>query len=186
MASSAKKQKVQDSKCSREFQTWWTEKYGIISKGVTKRCVFYVLEQCENGHSRVPNYSAANAIARQGKPFQEGEFSKLWDDFGYKDKIIQRIKVVSPKGTAKPKVREGENDFNDDHREEITHLVQSIPRFQECVEEDVETWRACDAENCGFQMLNDDEIVTSMQEEYDPVYDETDEDEDNNESSKGP
>ncbi|GFT06126.1 hypothetical protein TNCV_1595421 [Trichonephila clavipes] len=42
--------------------------------------------------------------------------------------------------------------------------------------------------NCGFQMLNDDEIVTSMQEESDPVDDETDEDEDNNnnESSKGP
>ncbi|GFY17068.1 uncharacterized protein TNCV_1088441 [Trichonephila clavipes] len=37
-------------------------------------------------------------------------------------------------------------------------------------------------------MLNDDEIVTSVQEEFDPVDDETDEDEDNNnnESSKGP
>ncbi|GFT79242.1 hypothetical protein TNCV_2766671 [Trichonephila clavipes] len=46
---------------------------------------------------------------------------------------------------------------------------------------------ACDAEYCGFQMLNDDEIVTSMQEEFDSVDDETDEDEDiNNESSKGP
>ncbi|GFT28749.1 HTH_Tnp_Tc3_2 domain-containing protein [Trichonephila clavipes] len=32
----------------------------------------------------------------------------------------------------------------------------------------------------GFQMLNDDEIVTSVQEESDPVDDETDEDEDNN------
>ncbi|GFS90486.1 hypothetical protein TNCV_4096951 [Trichonephila clavipes] len=46
---------------------------------------------------------------------------------------------------------------------------------------------ACDTEDCGFQMLNDDEIVTSMQEESDPVDDETDEDEDNNnESSKNP
>ncbi|GFX72198.1 hypothetical protein TNCV_1954741 [Trichonephila clavipes] len=37
-----------------------------------------------------------------------------------------------------------------------------------------------------FQMLNDDEIVTSVQES-EPVDDETDEDEDNsNESSKGP
>ncbi|GFX77285.1 uncharacterized protein TNCV_5064141 [Trichonephila clavipes] len=37
-------------------------------------------------------------------------------------------------------------------------------------------------------MLNDDEIVTSVQEESDPVNDETDEDEDNssNESSMGP
>ncbi|GFW47747.1 uncharacterized protein TNCV_2829351 [Trichonephila clavipes] len=40
---------------------------------------------------------------------------------------------------------------------------------------------------CGFQMLNDDEIVTSVQEESDPVNDETDEDKDNNnESNKGP
>ncbi|GFV83402.1 uncharacterized protein TNCV_3055491 [Trichonephila clavipes] len=45
---------------------------------------------------------------------------------------------------------------------------------------------ACDAEDCGFQMLNDDEIVTSVQEESDPVDDEMDEDEDNNENSKGP
>ncbi|GFW89817.1 uncharacterized protein TNCV_2424741 [Trichonephila clavipes] len=46
---------------------------------------------------------------------------------------------------------------------------------------------ACDAEDCGFQTLNDDEIVTSGQEESDPFDDETDEDEDNsNESSKGP
>ncbi|GFV46098.1 hypothetical protein TNCV_1256551 [Trichonephila clavipes] len=47
---------------------------------------------------------------------------------------------------------------------------------------------ACDAEDCGFQMLNDDEIVTSVQEESDLVDDETDEDEDNNnhQSSIGP
>ncbi|GFT19510.1 hypothetical protein TNCV_2534041 [Trichonephila clavipes] len=47
---------------------------------------------------------------------------------------------------------------------------------------------AYNAEDCGFQTLNDDEIVSSVQEESDPVDDETDEDEDynNNESSKGP
>ncbi|GFU13943.1 hypothetical protein TNCV_941071 [Trichonephila clavipes] len=46
---------------------------------------------------------------------------------------------------------------------------------------------ACDAEDCGFQMLNGVEIVTSVQEESDPVDDETDEDEDiNNESSNSP
>ncbi|GFV35674.1 hypothetical protein TNCV_1892841 [Trichonephila clavipes] len=44
------------------------------------------------------------------------------------------------------------------------------------------------AEDCGFQMLNDDEITTSVQEKSDPVDDETDEGENNNinESSKGP
>ncbi|PRD37913.1 UNVERIFIED_CONTAM: hypothetical protein NCL1_04697 [Trichonephila clavipes] len=45
---------------------------------------------------------------------------------------------------------------------------------------------SCDAEDWGFQMLNYDEIVTSVQEESDNDNDETDEDEDNNdESSKG-
>ncbi|PRD26718.1 UNVERIFIED_CONTAM: hypothetical protein NCL1_37369 [Trichonephila clavipes] len=43
----------------------------------------------------------------------------------------------------------------------------------------------CDAEDCGFQILNDDEIVTSVQEESGPV-DVEDEDNSNNESSKGP
>ncbi|GFU51278.1 hypothetical protein TNCV_3523461 [Trichonephila clavipes] len=82
---------------------------------------------------------------------------------------------------------EGEKDFVDNHREEITDFVQSIPGFQECDEENVETWMACDADDCGFQLLNDGEIGTSMQEESDPVDDETDEDEYyNNESSKGP
>ncbi|GFV07229.1 uncharacterized protein TNCV_1312271 [Trichonephila clavipes] len=46
---------------------------------------------------------------------------------------------------------------------------------------------ACNAEDCGFQMLYEDEIVTSAQEESGSVDDETDEDEDSNnnkESSK--
>ncbi|GFX03864.1 hypothetical protein TNCV_4677691 [Trichonephila clavipes] len=83
---------------------------------------------------------------------------------------------------------EAEKDYNDDHREEITDFVQSIKGFQECDEEDVETWMACDAEDCGFQMLNEDEIVTTVQEESHPVDDETDEDEgiNNSEGSKGP
>ncbi|GFS85805.1 uncharacterized protein TNCV_2973481 [Trichonephila clavipes] len=82
---------------------------------------------------------------------------------------------------------ESEKDFNGDHRVEFTDFLPSIPGFQEC-DEVVETWMACDAEDCGFQMLNDDEILTSVQEESDPVDNETNEDEDNNnnESSKGP
>ncbi|GFT67964.1 uncharacterized protein TNCV_38701 [Trichonephila clavipes] len=31
--------KVQDSKCCREFQTWWAEKYGMINKGDKAVCV---------------------------------------------------------------------------------------------------------------------------------------------------
>ncbi|GFT75095.1 uncharacterized protein TNCV_2244701 [Trichonephila clavipes] len=56
---------------------------------------------------------------------------------------------------------EGEKGFNNDHREEITNFVRSIRVFRECDEEVVETWMAYDAEDCGFQMLKDDEIVTS-------------------------
>ncbi|GFS95169.1 uncharacterized protein TNCV_2705151 [Trichonephila clavipes] len=64
---------------------------------------------------------------------------------------------------------------------------RSIPEFQECDEEDVETWMACDAEYCGFQILKDDEIETSVQE-ADPFDDEMEKDEDNHntENSKGP
>ncbi|GFT32193.1 hypothetical protein TNCV_1034731 [Trichonephila clavipes] len=61
----------------------------------------------------------------------------------------------------------------------ITYHGTETKGFQEC-NEDVETWMACDAEDCGFQMLSDDDIVTSVQEESDPVDDETGEDEDNN------
>ncbi|GFW25118.1 hypothetical protein TNCV_3156211 [Trichonephila clavipes] len=44
VASSAKGQKVQDSKCNRKSQTWWTEKYGMIRKGDKAVCVC-ILEQ---------------------------------------------------------------------------------------------------------------------------------------------
>ncbi|GFU98563.1 integrase catalytic domain-containing protein [Trichonephila clavipes] len=67
----------------------------------------------------------------------------------------------------------------------ILEVIYGTDGFQECNEEDIETRIACDAEDCVFQMLNDDEIVTSVQTESDHVDDETDEDEDNNESSKG-
>ncbi|PRD34466.1 UNVERIFIED_CONTAM: hypothetical protein NCL1_14521 [Trichonephila clavipes] len=63
--------------------------------------------------------------------------------------------------------------------EEITDFDRLIPGFQECDEEDVETWIAGDADCCGFQMLNAVGIVTSVQEESDPV---DDEDEDNDEN----
>ncbi|GFU98079.1 hypothetical protein TNCV_233541 [Trichonephila clavipes] len=40
--------------------------------------------------------------------------------------------------------------------------------------DEVNTWMACDAEDSGFQMLNDDEVVTSVKGESDPVDDKTD------------
>ncbi|GFV91058.1 uncharacterized protein TNCV_1249401 [Trichonephila clavipes] len=109
---------------------------------------------------------------------------------GLRTKLCLILSTASSKmlGRLRNTNLDDEKDFKDDYREEFTDFVQSIPGFQECNEEDVETWMTCDAEDCGFQMLNDEEIVTSVLEESDPVDDETDEDEDNNsnESSKGP
>ncbi|GFX00625.1 uncharacterized protein TNCV_2236321 [Trichonephila clavipes] len=69
-----------------------------------------------------------------------------------------------------------------------TLIHQNLVSEPRKCDEDVETWRACDAEGCGLQKLNNDEIVLSMQEKSYSVDDETDEDEDNNnkESSKSP
>ncbi|GFU04221.1 hypothetical protein TNCV_863491 [Trichonephila clavipes] len=69
---------------------------------------------------------------------------------------------------------EGKKYFNDDHREENTDFVQSIPGFQEC-DEGVETpgWHAMP------------KTVTSVQEQSYPVNDKTNEDEDNNNNESG-
>ncbi|GFT39877.1 hypothetical protein TNCV_3286541 [Trichonephila clavipes] len=45
---------------------------------------------------------------------------------------------------------EGEKVYNDDHKDEITDFVQSIPGFQEC-DEDIETWMAIDADSVDFK-----------------------------------
>ncbi|GFV90034.1 general transcription factor II-I repeat domain-containing protein 2A [Trichonephila clavipes] len=73
----------------------------IKDRNKQSTCMFkYTSKNC---HTSAPSYSATNAIARHGKPFQEGEFLKaawlarapsLFDDFDNKDKIIQRIKDV--------------------------------------------------------------------------------------------
>ncbi|GFW19199.1 uncharacterized protein TNCV_255261 [Trichonephila clavipes] len=67
----------------------------------------------------------------------------------------------------------------------IPSFAQSIPGYQGC-DENVETSGWHEMQKTGFQMLNDHEIVTSVQEESDPVDDETDKVEYNhsNESSK--
>ncbi|PRD22412.1 UNVERIFIED_CONTAM: hypothetical protein NCL1_49162 [Trichonephila clavipes] len=70
--------------------------------------------------------------------------------------------------------------FHDKTTNYNTHKVEK----QECDEEDLETWMSCDSEDCEFQILNAGEIVTSVQEESDPVDEKTDED--NNKNSKGP
>ncbi|GFX73834.1 hypothetical protein TNCV_4291501 [Trichonephila clavipes] len=82
---------------------------------------------------------------------------------------------------------EGEKDFNGDHRGRLPTVSNRSQDFKNVMKMQ-KTWMPCNAEDCGFQMLNDDEIVTSVQEESGSVDDETDEDEDNNnnESSNSP
>ncbi|GFY30509.1 uncharacterized protein TNCV_3522721 [Trichonephila clavipes] len=62
---------------------------------------------------RLLHVSRSLRLARKTEP--EKAWNKLWPDL------------------------EGGKDFNDDHREEITDFVQSIPGFQECDEEDIGT-----------------------------------------------
>ncbi|GFX45024.1 general transcription factor II-I repeat domain-containing protein 2A [Trichonephila clavipes] len=181
MASSTKKQNVQDSKCSREFQTWFAEKYGMINKGNKAVCLLcsgtvvcrtssvkrhfetnhksfceksepeqkeliasaikdrnkqstsmfkYISKNC---HTRVASYSAANAIARHGKPFQDGVFLKeawlacapsLSDDFDNKAKIIQRIKDVPlPRNTMKDRILKLAKNVTDQQKMTLTPLL---------------------------------------------------------------
>ncbi|GFT76923.1 uncharacterized protein TNCV_2860661 [Trichonephila clavipes] len=51
MASSAKEQKVQDGMCNREFQIWWIEKHGNISKSDKAVCVLCSGVVCAAGRS---------------------------------------------------------------------------------------------------------------------------------------
>ncbi|GFX61230.1 general transcription factor II-I repeat domain-containing protein 2A [Trichonephila clavipes] len=123
MASSAKK-KVQDSKCSREFQASWAEEYGMINKGDKAVCVL-----CSG--------------TVHGKPFQEGEFLKeawlacapsLFDDFDNKDKIIQRIKDVPlSRNTIKDRILKLAENVTDQQKNDI----KSAPFISLCLDIDI-------------------------------------------------
>ncbi|GFV98028.1 general transcription factor II-I repeat domain-containing protein 2A [Trichonephila clavipes] len=86
----------------------------------------YVSKNCQTSAA---SYSAANAIARHGKLFQEGEFLKeawltcapsLFDDFDDKDKIIQRIKDIPPsRNTIKDRILKLEENVTDQQKKDI-------------------------------------------------------------------
>ncbi|GFX80134.1 general transcription factor II-I repeat domain-containing protein 2A [Trichonephila clavipes] len=98
----------------------------------------YVSKNC---HTSAASYSAANAIARQGKPFQEGEFLKeawlacapsLFDDFDNKDKIIQRIKDVPlSRNTMKDRILKLAENVTDQQKRDIN----SAPFISLCLDE---------------------------------------------------
>ncbi|GFX35440.1 uncharacterized protein TNCV_102471 [Trichonephila clavipes] len=90
-----------------------------------------------------PSYSAANAIARHGKPFQEGEFLKeawlacapsLFDDFDNKDKIIQRIKDGPlSRNTMKDRIKKLAENVTDQQKNDIN----SAPFISLCLDESI-------------------------------------------------
>ncbi|GFW30615.1 uncharacterized protein TNCV_455531 [Trichonephila clavipes] len=80
---------------------------------------FSVSAFAENLNMKDACYMLAEAQDSLEKQGLKNAWNKLWSDL------------------------EGEKDLNDDHREEMTDFVQSIPGFREC-DEDVETcgWHA--------------------------------------------
>ncbi|GFW01168.1 integrase catalytic domain-containing protein [Trichonephila clavipes] len=105
----------------------------------------YVSKNC---HTSAASYSAANAIARHGKPFQEGEFLKevwlacapsLFDDFDNKDKIIQRIKDVSlSRNTMKDRILKLAENVTDQQKSDIN----SAPFISLCLDESIDTTKS--------------------------------------------
>ncbi|GFV93564.1 general transcription factor II-I repeat domain-containing protein 2A [Trichonephila clavipes] len=87
---------------------------------------------CKNCHTSAASYSAANAIARHGKPFQEGEFLKeawlacapsLFDDFDNKDKISQRIKDFPlSRNTMKDRILKLAENVTDQQKNDINSV----------------------------------------------------------------
>ncbi|GFV35314.1 general transcription factor II-I repeat domain-containing protein 2A [Trichonephila clavipes] len=101
----------------------------------------YVSRNC---HTSEASYSAANAIARHGKPFQEGEILKeawlacapsLFDDFDNTDKIIQRIKDVPlSRSTMKDRILKLAENVTDQQKNDIN----STPFISLCLDESID------------------------------------------------
>ncbi|GFU56583.1 general transcription factor II-I repeat domain-containing protein 2A [Trichonephila clavipes] len=169
-SSTTKKKKVQDSKYSREFQTWWADKYGMINKDDKAVCVLcsgtvqkeliasaikdrnkqstsifkYVSKNC---HTSAASYSAANAIARHGKPLRGRVLKEAWlacapslfDDFDNKDKIIQRIKDVPlSRNTMKDRILKLAENVTDQQKNDIN----SAPFISLCLDESIDTTKS--------------------------------------------
>ncbi|GFW87926.1 hypothetical protein TNCV_1360291 [Trichonephila clavipes] len=101
------------------------------------------------------NFTAFFSLTRYKTPLTRKDFPSEYE---------QNKENTSQIGKSYCFIGDDGNDGDDDDNV-FTAPVMADRGFQECDEEDVETWMACDTEDCAFQMLNDDEIMTSMQEE---------------------
>ncbi|GFW52690.1 uncharacterized protein TNCV_2392701 [Trichonephila clavipes] len=98
----------------------------------------------KNCRTIAASYSAANAIARHGKPFQEGAFLKeawlacapsLFDDFDNKDKIIQRVKDVPlSRNTMKDRILKLAENVTDQQQQKKND-INSAPFISLCLDE---------------------------------------------------
>ncbi|GFT53914.1 general transcription factor II-I repeat domain-containing protein 2A [Trichonephila clavipes] len=105
----------------------------------------YVSKNCPTSAA---SYSAANAIARHGKHFQEGEFLKeawlacapsLFDDFDNKGKIIQRIKDVPlSRNTMNDRILKLAENVTDQQKNDIN----SAPFISLCLDESIDTTKS--------------------------------------------
>ncbi|GFV34946.1 general transcription factor II-I repeat domain-containing protein 2A [Trichonephila clavipes] len=112
------------------------EKKELIASAIKDRnkqsasIIKYVSKNC---HTSAASYSAANAIAWHGKPFQEGEFLKeawlacapsLFDDFDNKHEIIKRIKDIPlSRNTIKDRILKLAENVTDQQKNDITPLL---------------------------------------------------------------
>ncbi|GFS81309.1 general transcription factor II-I repeat domain-containing protein 2A [Trichonephila clavipes] len=130
----------------------------------------YVSKNC---HTSAASYSAANAIVRHGKPFQEREFLKeawlacapsLSDDFDNKAKIIQRIKDVPlSSNTMKDRILKLEKNVTDQQKNDIN----SAPFISLCLDESIDITKsarlAVFAQYCVGNIIKEELIaITSL------------------------
>ncbi|XP_067136916.1 jerky protein homolog-like [Centruroides vittatus] len=64
-------------------------------------------------------------------------------------------------------------------------LIKECYGFEECDNENIQDWLECDADDPGYQILSDDEIIASVIDNQDPCDDE-EEPSDDNRAEKGP
>ncbi|GFW65785.1 hypothetical protein TNCV_586111 [Trichonephila clavipes] len=113
MASSTKKRrKVQDSKCSREFQTWWAEKYGMINKVDKAVCVL-----C-SGTVFLRQRNAIKSCVKLDQNEKE-TFEKLWKAYG------DGAKKQSQTFMKHKRFREDGESVNDDERSGFSSTLQT-------------------------------------------------------------
>ncbi|GFV01941.1 general transcription factor II-I repeat domain-containing protein 2A [Trichonephila clavipes] len=127
----------------------------------------------KNCHTSAASYSAANAISRHGKPFQDGEFLKeawlacapsLFDDFDNKDKIIQGTKDVP---LSRNKMKDRILKLAENVTGQQKNDINSAPFISLCLDESIDITKsarlAVFARYCAGNIIKEELIaITSL------------------------